>query len=108
MFRVHVSTYFLFTLYAFAVFVSQILMFFVSATTMALSLSVIIVAFAEGGVFFLAGIIAHEDYGSKKYTKILGIFMTGAAFGILIYEKLVFDYLYNFFSSADDNQNYST
>lgn len=75
---------------------------------MAMSLAIIIIAFAEGGVFVLAGIIAHEDYGSKKYTKILGIFMTGAAFGILIFEKLVFDYLYNFFYSASDSQNYST
>ena len=75
-------------------------MFFASATTMAMSLAVIIVAFAEGGVFVLAGIIAHEDYGSKKYTKILGIFMTGAAIGILVFEKLVFDYLYNFLYSS--------
>jgi MFS family permease len=73
-----------------------------------LYLSVIIVAFSEGGLFVLAGIIAHEDYGSKKYTKILGIFMTGAAVGILIFEKLVFDYLYNMMATYEDNQNYAS
>ena len=78
-------------------------MFLVDTVPLALFLSVIIVAFISGGSFTLAGIIAHEDYGSKHYNKILGIFMTGAAAGIFIYDELVFGFMYNFFASGDNN-----
>lgn len=70
---------------------SQFLMFFIDMSSFALMVAVMIVAFVSGSSFVLAGQIAHEDYGSKHYTKILGIFMTGAAVGILIFDELVFD-----------------
>ena len=60
-------------------------MIFIGMSSLALYLAVILVAFAEGGIFVLTGIIAHEDYGTKKYSKILGIFWTGGAVGILIF-----------------------
>ena len=70
-------------------------MFFISVSSLALSLAVIIVGFVSGGTFTLMGIIAHEDYGPKYIAKILGIFMTGAAVGILIFDEVVFDIMYN-------------
>jgi hypothetical protein len=66
-------------------------------------ISMIIIAFTQGGSFTLAGIIAHEDYGSKYYNKILGIFMTGAAIGILIYDELVFDQMYYWLTTSENN-----
>jgi MFS family permease len=81
-------------------------MFFISVSDLALYVAVILVGFCEGGCFVLAGIIAHEDYGSKKYSRILGIFMTGAAFGILVFEKLVFDWLYLFLTTDTTSTSY--
>lgn len=75
------------------------LMFLIDMVPLALFFSVVIVAFVSGGSFTLAGIIAHEDYGAKHYNKILGIFMTGAAAGIFIFDELVFGLMYSFFSS---------
>jgi hypothetical protein len=74
-------------------------MFFVSLSTLASLLAVIIVGFVSGGCFTLIGIIAHEDYGTKWVSKIIGYLMTGAAFGILIFDKLLFDLLYRAFAS---------
>ena len=85
---------------------SQILMFFIDVSNLALLLSVMIVAFVSGSSFVLAGQIAHEDYGGKHFNKILGFFMTGAAVGILVFEELVFDQMYSWFSSQEQNQNY--
>ena len=91
---------------AFFLIASQILMFFIDVSGLALLLAVMIVAFVSGSSFVLAGQIAHEDYGSKHFNKILGIFMTGAAVGILVFEELVFDQLYHFFTTQESNQNY--
>lgn len=84
---------------AFLLFASQILMFFIEYSSLALLISVIIVAFVEGSCFTVAGQIAHEDYGGKHYGKILGIFLTGAAVGIFIFQELVFDRLYPWFAT---------
>ncbi len=82
-------------LYTFLLVASQVLMFFIDTLPLANFASVVIVAFISGGSFTLAGIIAHEDYGAKHYNKILGIFMTGAAVGILIFDQLVFGLFFN-------------
>jgi len=55
----------------------------------------IIVGFASGGSFCLIGIISQEDYGTKHMSRIIGYLMTGAAVGILIFDELIFDLLYN-------------
>jgi hypothetical protein len=86
--------------------VSQILMFFVSVSSIALFLSVVIVAFISGSSFVLAGQVAHEDYGDKHFNKILGIFMTGGAVGFLIFDKIIFDQMYSWFSSSDNVSGY--
>lgn len=91
LFRIYVSPYALLMVNTFFLLASQILMFFIDVSSFALLLSVMIVALVSGSSFVLAGQIAHEDYGSKHFIKILGIFMTGAAIGILIFEELVFD-----------------
>lgn len=91
LFRIYVSPYALLMINCFFLLASQILMFFIDVSNLALLLSVMIVAFVSGSSFVLAGQIAHEDYGGKHFNKILGIFMTGAAVGILIFEELVFD-----------------
>ena len=62
----------------------------------------VIVGFVSGGTFTLMGIIAHEDYGAKHSAKVLGTFMTAGAVGILIFEELVFDFLYGSFASESD------
>lgn len=80
-------------------------MFFISLSTVALYLAVVIVGFVSGGTFTLMGIIAHEDYGPKYIARILGIFMTGAAVGILIFDVIVFDLIYAAFASQSDYQN---
>jgi hypothetical protein len=74
-------------------------MFFVSYSNLASLLAIIIVGFSSGGSFCLIGIIAHEDYGSKWFSKIFGYFMTGAAFGILFFDLILFDFLYRAFAS---------
>jgi MFS family permease len=107
-FRVHVSPYFLYTFYALLLLGSQVLMFFISVSTLALYVAMMIVGFVEGGTFVLAGIIAHEDYGSKKYAKILGIFMTGAALGIFLFEKVIFDWIYSATASSSDISSLGT
>lgn len=61
-------------------------MFFVNLSSAVVFFSVLIVAFLSGSSFVLAGQIAHEDYGEKHFGKILGIFMTGGAFGLLIFD----------------------
>jgi len=66
-------------------------MFFISFSSLALYISIILVAFISGGSFTVIGVISHEDYGLRYIMKILGFFMTGAAIGILIFDELVFD-----------------
>jgi MFS family permease len=80
-------------------------MFFISVSSLALYFAVIIVGFVSGGTFTLMGIIAHEDYGPKYIAKILGIFMTGAATGILLFDEVVFDLMYRSFASEHDYNN---
>eukprot|EP00349_Pseudokeronopsis_sp_Brazil_P008299 CAMPEP_0202970672 /NCGR_PEP_ID=MMETSP1396-20130829/19212_1 /ASSEMBLY_ACC=CAM_ASM_000872 /TAXON_ID= /ORGANISM="Pseudokeronopsis sp., Strain Brazil" /LENGTH=116 /DNA_ID=CAMNT_0049699345 /DNA_START=1194 /DNA_END=1544 /DNA_ORIENTATION=+ len=60
----------------------------------------ILVGFVSGGSFCLIGIMAHEDYGSKHLSKIIGYLMTGAAVGILIFEVLILDVLYPHFATG--------
>lgn len=67
-FRKHASPYLCLFINAFLLVVSQVLMFFIGQATLFLTLSVILVAFIEGSTFVLAGIIAHEDYGTKRYS----------------------------------------
>lgn len=91
LFRIYVSTYGILMFNTFLLLVSQVLMFFIDVSSLALFLSVVIVAFVSGSSFTLAGIVAHEDYGAKHFNKILGIFMTGGAIGILVFDELIFD-----------------
>jgi hypothetical protein len=44
-------------------------------------------------------------YGPKYIAKILGIFMTGAATGILLFDEVVFDLMYRSFASEHDYNN---
>lgn len=106
LFRIYVSPYAILMFNTFLLVASQILMYFIDLSSLALFIAVVIVAFVSGSTFTLAGQVAHEDYGSKHYNKILGIFMTGAAFGILIFDELVFDQFYYWFSSHEEAQNY--
>ena len=76
--------------------VSQVLMFFISLSSLSLYLAVCIVGFVQGGCFVLVGIISHEEFGIKNFSKSLGRILTAGAVGILIYDQLVFTYLYNF------------
>jgi MFS family permease len=103
-FRLYISPYGLFMLFNFFLVASQVLMFFIDTIPLANYIAVIIVAVVSGGSFTLAGIISHEDYGSKHYNKILGIFMTGAAGGILLFDQLVFGL---FFKILNDTNNSS-
>ena len=105
MFRLYVSPYALFAFYSLLLLASQVLMFFVSVSSLAQFLAIIIVGFTSGGSFCLIGIIAHEDYGTKHVSKILGYLMTGAAIGILVFDELLFDILYNMFASQSNVQN---
>ena len=89
--RLHISPYALFLFYSFLFVAAQVLMFFISLSSLALYFSVVIVGFVQGGSFTLIGIISQEDYGTKNVSKILGYLLTGAAFGILIFDELVFD-----------------
>ncbi len=79
-------------------------MFFVSLSSLALTLAIIIVGFVSGGTFCLVGIITHEDYGTRNVSKILGYLMTGAAIGILIFDELIFDQMYHAFTSNTDQK----
>lgn len=103
LFRIYISPYGLLMVNCFLLVASQILMFFIDKSSMALFIAIVIVAFISGSSFVIAGQIAHEDYGSKYYNLILGIFMTGAAIGILIFEELVFDQFYYWFTTSDSN-----
>ena len=51
------------------------------------------------------GIIAHEDHGHKHVGKILGVFMTAGAIGIIIFDEFVFDILYHSMASDKDYQD---
>ena len=102
-FRIHISTYALFMVFNFFLVTSQVLMFFIDTIPLSNFIAVVMVAFISGGSFTLAGIIAHEDYGAKHYNKILGVFMTGAAVGILIFDQLVFGLFFNMFSDGTNN-----
>lgn len=105
LFRLYVSPYAAFAFLSFLLLASQILMFFVALSSFAQYVAVIIVGFVSGGAFCLIGIISHEDYGTKWVSKIIGYFMTGAAFGILIFDEIIFDVLYNMFASESNVQN---
>lgn len=86
LFRIHISPYALLVVNTILLVASQILMFFVNVSSAVLFISVVIVAFISGSSFVLAGQVAHEDYGEKHFGKILGIFMTAGAFGLLIFD----------------------
>jgi MFS family permease len=74
-------------------------MFFVNMSSFSLYIAVIIVGFVSGGTFTLMGIIAHEEHGHKHVGKILGIFMTAGAVGIIFFDEVVFDLLYHAMAS---------
>ena len=59
----------------------------------------IIVGFVSGGCFCLIGIIAQENYGTKRIAKVIGYLMTGAAVGIFVFEMVIFEILYSQFAS---------
>jgi len=48
------------------------------------------VGFVQGGCFVLIGIIAHEEYGIKKYIKVVGYMLSAGALGIFIFDMLIF------------------
>ena len=50
----------------------------------------------------MIGIIAHEEYGIKKYIKVIGYMLTAGAVGIFIFDMLIFQYLYSAFASQSD------
>lgn len=68
---------------------SQAMLYFLDWNTNVMMVSVALVALAEGGAFVNAAIIAYEDYGIKKATKILAFFFTAAAVGILVFVRFV-------------------
>eukprot|EP00347_Sterkiella_histriomuscorum_P000271 403376522 len=108
LFRIHVSPYALLLMNTVLLIASQVLMFFVNISSAALFISVVLVAFISGSSFVLAGQVAHEDYGEKHFGKILGIFMTAGAFGLLIFDQLIFDQLYYWFSTQDGVSSYKS
>jgi MFS family permease len=83
-------------------------MFFVNVSNLVLFIAVVIVAFISGSSFVLAGQVAHEDYGDKHFGKILGIFMTAGALGLLIFDQLIFDQMYSWFSARDNLSGYKS
>ncbi len=101
-FRIHISPYALLLAFSFFLICSQLLMFFISVSSIILYIAVLMVSFLSGGTFTLMGVIAHEDYGVQHCSKILGLYMTGAAIGIFIFDILVFDQMYEMFASETD------
>ena len=104
LFRIYVSTYGLFMFYCFALFVSQFLLFFIELTSFALFASTLIAGFATGGSFMIAGQIAIEDYGAKHFSKMLGIFFTAAGVGMLLFDEVMFQYMYYWYNLSDPDQ----
>lgn len=100
-FRIYVSPYGCMMFNAFLVVVSQILLLFFDVTNNVYFWSYLMIAFASGSSYVLAGQVAHEDYGDKHFGKILGVFLTGAAVALLIFEKFVFDYMYSYLKPAN-------
>lgn len=105
LFRLYISPYAVLTCMSFLLLTSQILMFFISLSTLALFNAVCIAGFVQGGSFVLIGIISHESYGTPNVAKILGFFMTAGAIGILIFDELILDQFYSFFASSSDFSN---
>ena len=62
--------------------------------------AMILIGFVSGGCFCLIGVISQEDHGTKHMSKILGYLMTGAAVGILLYEIVIFDILYDLYFAS--------
>ena len=104
-FRIYVSPYACLMFNAFLVIVSQILILFFDVTNNVYFWSYMFVSFASGSSYVLAGQVAHEDYGDKHFGKILGIFLTGAAVALLIFEKIIFDYLYAYLKPSNGWNN---
>lgn len=105
LFRLYVSPHALLTFVAFLLLVSQVLMFFISLSTLALYLAIVMVGFVQGSSYVLVGIITHENYGTKNVARILGTIMTAGAIGILIFDELILDRFYNVFASENDYNN---
>ncbi|CDW91191.1 UNKNOWN [Stylonychia lemnae] len=103
-FRIYVSTYGLFMFNCFLLVVSQFLLFFIDLSSMALFVSVVIAGFVNGSSFMIAGQIAIEDYGAKHFSKMLGIFFTAAGVGMLLFDELMFSYMYYWFNLQDESQ----
>lgn len=106
-FRLYCSPYSLFLVLSFFLAASQVLMFFISLSSLAMYLALGICGFVQGGSFTLIAVISHEDYGSKHVSKILGFLLTGGALGIFIFDELVFDQVYGMFASSSDTQSSS-
>lgn len=78
-------------------------MYFISEDVfLALSFATGIVGFVSGSTFTLMGVIAHEGYGLANISRVLGVLMTSAAVGILLYEEFVFDKIYEAYATKDD------
>jgi hypothetical protein len=102
LFRLYISPYSLFLVLSFLLAASQVLMFFISLSSLAMYISLGLCGFIQGGSFTLVAVISHEDYGSKHVSKILGFILTGGAIGILIFDEIVFDQVYSMFASTSD------
>ena len=89
-FRLYLSPFALMMIYSFFFAIAQVLMFFIQYSSLALYLAVIMVGFVQGGCFVLIGIIAHEEYGIKKYIKVVGYMLSAGALGIFIFDMLIF------------------
>lgn len=84
-FRPYCSPYVLFAIFAFFFACSMVLMFFISVSSLAMYITMVVVGLVSGGSFVLVGVTTHESYGGKHVAKIIGFIWTGAAFGILLY-----------------------
>jgi MFS family permease len=71
---------------------------------MALFVAVVIAGFTTGGSFMVAGQIAIEDYGAKHFSKMLGIFFTAGGIGMLVFDEIMFQYMYLWFNIQDESQ----
>lgn len=79
-------------------------MLFVAVSGPALFIAVILTGFVSGSTFTIMGVVAHEEYGPGNVTKILAILMTSAAAGILLFEEVIFSWMYAFFANEADRQ----
>jgi len=103
-FRINVSPQALTIINSFLLVCSQVLMLFVAVSGPALFIAVILTGFVSGSTFTIMGVVAHEEYGPGNVTKILAILMTSAAAGILLFEEVIFSWMYAFFANEADRQ----